>query len=193
MQYLRDSSKRTHAVVQGIERVLRRSLTQPLNLPDAPSVPDTGPLLLSPGLLSVVRSRTPIDCHRSERTTARARPTDPAGRSRRHDGSIATLVHRVRTRRCYTGPTLPVHLVAWVLVDLGVWLLVPLHRGRTAPPPSRSTPCLQQVHLPRAGRVVEGWFRWHHDGIDMFDTGLDAPPPFTDCEWWTLRPSPGSS
>ena len=92
MQYLRDSSKPTHAVVQGIERVLRRSLTQPRNLPDAPSVPDTRPLLLRPGLLSVVRSRTPIDCHRSERTTARARPTDPAGRSRRHDGSIATAL-----------------------------------------------------------------------------------------------------
>ena len=141
MQYLRDSSKPTHAVVQGIERVLCRNLTQPLNLPDATSVPDTRPLLLRPGLLSVVRSWTPIDCHRTKRTTARARPTDPAGRSRRHDGSIATLVHRVRTRRCYTGPTLPVHLVAWVLVDLGVWLLVPLHRGRTVPPPSRSTPC----------------------------------------------------
>ncbi|OLQ05323.1 hypothetical protein AK812_SmicGene11492 [Symbiodinium microadriaticum] len=35
-----------------------------------------------------------------------------------------------------------------------------------------------------------GWFRWHHDGIDMFDTGLDAPPPFTDCEWWPTRIPP---
>ncbi|CAE7325481.1 unnamed protein product [Symbiodinium sp. KB8] len=58
-------------------------------------------------------------------------------------------------------PTSPVRLVAWVVVDLGVRRL---------------------VHLPRAGGVVEGWFRWHHDGIDTFDTGLDAPPPFTDCQ-----------
>ena len=87
VQHLRNSSKPTHAVVQGMERVLRRNLTQPLNFSDVPSVPDTSALLLSPGLLSVVRSRTPIDCCRSEETTARARSGHPAGPSRRHDGS----------------------------------------------------------------------------------------------------------
>ena len=35
VQHLRDSSKPTHAVVQGMERVLRRNLTQPLNFSDA--------------------------------------------------------------------------------------------------------------------------------------------------------------
>ena len=50
-----------------------------------------------------------------------------------------------------------------------------------------------QVYLPRAGGAVEGWFRWHDGSIDIFDAGLDAPPPFMDLEWCALCPSPESS
>ena len=77
---------------------------------------------------------------------------------------------------------------SWWTWEYGSWYLY-TEAGQSRRHPKQ--PCLQQVHLPRAGGVVEGWFRWHQDGIDTFDTGLDAPPPFTDCEWWTLRPSPG--
>ena len=80
---------------------------------------------------------------------------------------------------------------SWWTWEHGGWYLYT--EARQSQEPNRNTHCQRQVHLPRAGGAVEGWFRWHHDGIDIFDTGLDAPPPFTDLEWRALRRSPESS